>query len=137
MPPLVPPVPLTFRFAAHPASVRLARRAVVRALPAGVGDGVRGDLELIASELVTNACRYGARSPESRVEVTLWPADGHYWVAVSDPGEEGPCRRLPEGEGGRGLLLVDSLAAAWAVRERAVRGFSVVAGLAFERERAE
>ncbi|WP_343244643.1 ATP-binding protein [Streptomyces sp. SID11385] len=89
MSPLVPPVPLTFRFAAHPASARPARRAVVGALPEGVGSGLRGDLELIASELVTNACRYGAGAPESRIEVTLWP---RRWALLA--------RRVRSGRGG-------------------------------------
>lgn len=134
--PDVPLVPSLWRFPAHPASVPRARRTVTEALPRGVRDHLGADMALLASELVTNAIRYGARDPEDDlVEVVLWPADGHYWLAVSDPGTGGADGTLKPGcpgvdaESGRGLLLVDSLAAAWAVVRRPVRGTSVVAGI--------
>jgi two-component sensor histidine kinase len=91
-------------------------------------------LGLLTSELVTNAIRYGA-CPENDdlVELVLWPADGHYWLAVSAPGT-GTCMPAlahpdPDSETGRGLLLVDHLATAWTVRPRPTRGTSVIAGL--------
>ncbi|WP_342673485.1 hypothetical protein [Streptomyces sp. ICBB 8177] len=56
-------------------------------------------------------------------------------MAVSDPGH-GDGRRRPalarpgaDCERGRGLLLVDHLAAAWTVRPRPARGSSAIAGL--------
>jgi anti-sigma regulatory factor (Ser/Thr protein kinase) len=94
------------------------------------------DLALLVSELVTNAVRYGVPDPaEDLVELVLWPADGHYWLAVSDPGDGGargtlkPACPGADAETGRGLLLVDSLAATWGVVPRPTRGTSVVAGL--------
>lgn len=93
----------------------------------------------MTSELVTNAVRYGTRAEEDEsVEVVLWPADGHYWLAFSDPGgarfrAPTPACPGPESETGRGLLLVDSLASAWTVRDRPVRGTSVVAGVPYRR----
>ena len=74
--------------------------------------------------------RYGAR-PED-FELVQWPADGHYWIAVSDPGFGKP--ELPtapdlNAEGGRGLMLVDALSAAWGVVPGRVRGKRMVAGV--------
>ncbi|MEV0850674.1 ATP-binding protein [Streptomyces sp. NPDC049954] len=131
----IPLVPAHWRFPAHPASVRMARRAVADTLPAELWPHLGDDLSLLTSELVTNAVRYGTRAEEDEsVEVVLWPADGHYWLAVSDPGGEHlrapkPACPGPESETGRGLLLVDTLASAWTVRNRPVRGTSVVAGV--------
>ncbi len=88
----------------------------------------------MTSELVTNAIRHGAcREDEDLIELVLWPADGHYWLAVSDPGTGKPVPARPDAdsEGGRGLILVDGLAAAWTVRPRPTRGTSVIAGLSF------
>lgn len=142
--PEIPLVPSLWRFPAHPASVRRARRAVAEALPADLSPELTADLGLVTSELVTNAVRHGSRCEDADlVELVLWPADGHYWLAVSDPGTGGGARagagsgaaaldvdRAAAGEGGRGLVIVDSLAAVWEVRPRAVRGRSVIAGLA-------
>ena len=44
-------------------------------------------------------------------------------------------RPVADSETGRGLILVDHLAAAWTVRRRPVRGTSVIAGLALHRDR--
>jgi anti-sigma regulatory factor (Ser/Thr protein kinase) len=105
-------------------------------LPEGLAPELGADLSLLTSELVTNAIRHGARGADDDVvELVVWRADGHYWLAVSDPGSGAPepARPGPEGENGRGLLLVEGLAAAWAVVPRRGPGKSVVAGLAFGR----
>jgi anti-sigma regulatory factor (Ser/Thr protein kinase) len=136
--PEVPPVPALWRFPAHPASVGRARHAVTRALPKELLPCLNDDLGLLTSELVTNAIRHGAQKEDDLVELVLWPADGHYWLAVSDPGIGGHTPTLTppdaDAETGRGLLLVDHLAAAWAMRPRPVRGTSVVAGLPLHRD---
>ncbi|GGW87444.1 hypothetical protein GCM10010297_05670 [Streptomyces malachitofuscus] len=88
---------------------------------------------LLTSELVTNAIRHGTlREDEDLIELVLWPADDHYWLAVSDPGTGEPELTHPatDSENGRGLLLVDHLATAWTVRPRPTHGTSVIAGLA-------
>ncbi|MBD0737146.1 ATP-binding protein [Streptomyces sp. CBMA29] len=133
--PEIPRLPALWRFPARPESVRRARHAVaeaLEALPCGVEPQLAADLGLVTSELVTNAVRHGARCEEDAViELVLWPADGHYWVAVSDGGAEKPelAEAGPECEGGRGLVLIDALAEVWGVVPRPVRGKSVVAGL--------
>lgn len=134
--PEIPSVPFLWRFPAHPASVSRARQAVAGALPYRLRPHLADDLGLLTSELVTNAIRHGARpEDDDLVELVLWPTDGHYWLAVSDPGTgcaDGtlkPARPSADAETGRGLLLVDALAAAWAAVPRPSRGTSVIAGL--------
>ncbi|TDC05157.1 ATP-binding protein [Streptomyces sp. 8K308] len=132
--PDIPLVPALWQFPAHPASVGRARRAVAQALPRGLRPCLTDDLGLLTSELVTNAIRHGTSQQDERVELVLWPADGHYWLAVSDPGTAAPAHPGADGETGRGLLIVDRLAAAWAVRPRPLHGTSVVAGLPLHRD---
>ncbi|MFE2043772.1 ATP-binding protein [Streptomyces sp. NPDC059477] len=130
--PEIPLVPVHWRFPAHPTSVRRARHAVAKSLPDPVRSHLGDDLGLLTSELVTNAIRHGACwEDEDLIELVLWPADGHYWLAVSDPGtgKLELARPDTDSECGRGLFLVDSLATAWTVRPRPTRGTSVVAGL--------
>ncbi|MFI0895014.1 ATP-binding protein [Streptomyces sp. NPDC020983] len=125
-------MPSLWRFPAHPASVARARQAVAEALPQRLRPCLGGDLRLLTSELLTNAIRHGARPEEDEVvELVLWPADGRYWLAVSEPGNGAPhvTHPAPDAETGRGLLLVDHLATAWTVRPRPTRGTSVIAGL--------
>ncbi|MFD8166596.1 ATP-binding protein [Streptomyces cellulosae] len=84
--------------------------------------------------MVTNAIRHGADGKdENLIEIVLWPADGHYWLAVSDPGTGKPALAHPsaDAENSRGLLLVDYIAAVWTVRSRPTRGISVIAGLSY------
>jgi anti-sigma regulatory factor (Ser/Thr protein kinase) len=130
--PDIPAVPRLWHFPAEPTSVPRARRAVAEALPAGLPSQLRCDLGLVTSELVTNAIRHGADAhADEVVELVLWCADGHYWLAVSDPGEAVPVAvcAAPGAEGGRGLMLVGAYAAAWGVVPRPVCGKAVVAGL--------
>jgi anti-sigma regulatory factor (Ser/Thr protein kinase) len=132
--PAIPAVPSVWRFPAHPASVRRARHAVAEALPCGLRSHLGDDIGLLTSELVTNAIRHGAHpEDEDLIELVLWPADGHYWLAVSDSGTGKPALAHPDAdsETGRGLILVDCLATAWTVRPRPTRGTSVIAGLPF------
>ncbi|MCX4569177.1 ATP-binding protein [Streptomyces griseoincarnatus] len=135
--PEIPLVPIHWRLPAHPTSVRRARHAVIESLPHALRPHLGDDLELLTSELVTNAIRHGAcGKDEELIELVLWPAEGHYWLAVSDPGTGKPelARPSANSENGRGLLLVDHLAAAWTVRPRPTRGTSVVAGLAYRQD---
>lgn len=132
--PEIPLVPAHWHFPAHPTSVRRARHAVAQSLPQVLPPHLGDDLGLLTSELVTNALRHGTCwEDEDLVELVLWPADGHYWLAVSDPGTGKPELDHPDtdSECGRGLLLVDRLATAWTFRPRPTRGTSVIAGLPF------
>ncbi|GGV72146.1 hypothetical protein GCM10010277_84700 [Streptomyces longisporoflavus] len=79
----------------------------------GVCETIRADLQLIVSELATNAVTY-TRSCEITLEITL--TDDEAAVSVAD---HGPHRHLharhaaPDAESGRGLLIVQSLASRW------------------------
>jgi len=134
--PEIPLVPAHWSFPAHPASVRRARHAVAESLPDVLRPQLGYDLGLLTSELFTNAIRHGAcGEDEDLVELVLWPADGHYWLAVSDPGTGKPELAHPgaDSENGRGLILVEGIATAWTVRPRPMRGTSVIAGLSFHK----
>ncbi|MCC9307261.1 ATP-binding protein [Kitasatospora sp. RB6PN24] len=129
---LLPALPRHWRFPAEPASVPRARRALSDALPDHCPAQLAYELRLLATELVTNAVRHGADPDEDElIELSFWIADGHYWLAVSDPSPTRPVlkRPAPDTETGRGLLLVESLSDAWGVKSRPTRGKSVIAGI--------
>lgn len=135
-PPVLPVVPTYWRFPAELASVPRARQAVAEALPRPCGAQLSYEMRLLASELVTNAIRHGARGADSdsdeMIELVFWTADHHHWLAVSDPGSGRPVLTpvaAPDACGGRGLLLVEALSDAWGVVARPTRGKSVVAGI--------
>jgi len=94
-----------------------ARQAVI----AGDGDlpaGVRADLLLLVTELVTNAVRHAGVGPDEslRVELRRWPR--RVRVEVVDPGTDVTqvrARRRRNESGGWGLVLVDQIAARWGV----------------------
>ncbi|MEV8568969.1 ATP-binding protein [Streptomyces sp. NPDC051322] len=72
---------------------------------------------LIISELVTNAVVHTAGD---HVACELRASGGQLRIAIQDQGHTsgGPQLCLaPEGEHGRGLLLVDAVSSAWGVRE--------------------
>ncbi|MEV7870607.1 ATP-binding protein [Streptomyces sp. NPDC088124] len=106
--PEIPLVPARWRFPAHPASVPRARHAAAASLPDVLRSHLGDGLGLLTSELVPNAIRHGACGEDGDlVELVLWPADGHYWLAVSDPGTGKPVLAHPDSdsESGRGLFL--------------------------------
>lgn len=87
---------------------RLARSCAEQA-------GMDGDdLAVVVSELVTNAVRHGA--PPIRIEIAT--CEHCVTVVVADGGLDRPAARVARtvDEGGRGLLLVDLLAAGSGVR---------------------
>ncbi|MCW2497055.1 ATP-binding protein [Jatrophihabitans sp.] len=81
---------------------------------AGLPTSVRDDAELLVSELVTNALRYGRPNIALRLRLDP-PCIG---VAVQDSGDEDV--QLIAGveanaTSGRGLLIVDAVASKWGV----------------------
>lgn len=95
-----------------PRAVPEARRAL-RALLAArdLPEESVGVAELLVSELVTNAVKYG--DPPIWLLLELRPGLVH--ASVSDTSTALPYRRdvTPASEGGRGLLVLDALAGAW------------------------
>ncbi|MCI0384207.1 anti-sigma regulatory factor [Streptomyces sp. CNQ085] len=127
-----------FHLPAIGASVAEARRRVLARLTDwGIGTMIREDVQLVVSELFTNAVRH---TDSERVDCELRVTDARLRLTVTDQGG-GPAGRPAgvrpetggaEGENGRGLLLVSALADAWGVRPCADgRGHTVWAELGF------
>ncbi|GAA4699234.1 hypothetical protein GCM10023215_42160 [Pseudonocardia yuanmonensis] len=109
-------VDATWSFPPEPEMVGRARRAVDRRLAAWAYPGDAEDVALVVNELVANAVEH-AKTPFT-LTVTL-DRDG-LRIVVGDRSPLPPVLR-PQDPGaarGRGLQLVDSLAAEWAVVDR-------------------
>jgi anti-sigma regulatory factor (Ser/Thr protein kinase) len=98
-----------------------------RAIRSAVGnipalDELRGDLMLVASELVTNAVIHSGGAGQDPVRVTIWASPGHALISVLDPGISGqaaePTRFDDDAPGGWGLQIVDQLAIRWGTERR-------------------
>ncbi|MYS91642.1 MULTISPECIES: ATP-binding SpoIIE family protein phosphatase [Streptomyces] len=114
---------------ADPAAVARARSGAIRQLSSwGLGD-LDFITELVVSELVTNAIRYGR--PPIRLRLIR---DQSLLCEVSDAGSTTPHLRRARAfdEGGRGLLLVAQLAERWGTRH-ARQGKTVWAELGEEK----
>jgi anti-sigma regulatory factor (Ser/Thr protein kinase) len=96
----------------RPDAAREARREVRDFCQSRPPDLI-GDAELVASELVTNAFLHG--SGEIRLKLRL--VTGGVRVAVADEGPGGPrvVEAASERRHGRGIALVDRVAASWGV----------------------
>ncbi|MFF0080900.1 ATP-binding protein [Streptomyces canus] len=120
----------SFRLPRYPASVGLARRRARDHLADwghGPGDPALSDAVLLVSEPATNVVRHGPLlEREFEVAVTAL-ADGSCLIEVSDEGRLEPRLRVVGAweETGRGLQLVESLAAAWGVWSRGRHGKTV------------
>jgi anti-sigma regulatory factor (Ser/Thr protein kinase) len=104
-------------FQGHASAVSQARRFVAGVL----GDGFPGrdEVLLLVSEIAANAVRHSASGDGGEFEVAVSVAGGLVRVEVGDQGgaseprltdEDGPADALT---GGRGLRIVDALAAKW------------------------
>ncbi|MET8676578.1 ATP-binding protein [Streptomyces sp. NPDC004647] len=107
-----------FQFPALRTSVAEARRRVLEQLYEwGVGRECRDSAELVVSELVTNAV---CHTDSEKIGCELRFIGARLRVEVADQGcaatAPHPGSGDLDGEGGRGLLLVDALSHAWGVR---------------------
>ena len=111
--------PLVFqlRLPSHPISVSVARH-LVRSLRPYLPEERSDRLELILSEVVTNAVRHGSTGPDDVVEVELSASSDALAGSVRDQGPPftppGPPTDI-EQIGGFGLHIVAQLAESWAV----------------------
>jgi anti-sigma regulatory factor (Ser/Thr protein kinase) len=107
--------------ASTPAAVSQARKMLARQLQAWELDEVIDDLQIVASELVTNAIRYGT----SPVDLCLSLVPGgnlRLEVADSNVTDVPAPRAATDSEpNGRGMPLIDALAADWGVEIRGDR----------------
>ncbi|MEU3264390.1 ATP-binding protein [Streptomyces bacillaris] len=115
-------VPRQAIYSAEPESVRPARRYVREAAAyqePSIEEDVLDTLELLASELVTNAVRYGSE-PGDSFKVTVAAEPGKCRLEVHDTRRRAPRLRPPADQRtrGRGLHLVEALASRWGVAER-------------------
>jgi anti-sigma regulatory factor (Ser/Thr protein kinase) len=93
-----------------------ARRAIEEHFAAAVDAATLASVELLTTELVSNAVRHGGADEEHLVVVHLALAPDCLRVEVCDPGagfEPGPPQ--PYGEGGYGLFLVSEVSTRWGV----------------------
>ncbi|MBW8485588.1 ATP-binding protein [Actinomadura parmotrematis] len=101
-----------------PASARDFARATLAGWDA---DGPADDVVTVVSELVTNALRHGLRDQQGAasgpIQLVLLAHPRRLVVTVSDPSARTPEPVSPAAEefdeGGRGLLVIGALAAAW------------------------
>jgi serine/threonine-protein kinase RsbW len=110
------------RFSSTLETPTLARRQLDRWLPAWLGDGDRGALRLLVSELVTNCVRHAKVSADAPVELAMRVAGRTIRIEVHDGGTgfTPPGHPKPRGaDGGYGLYLVERLASRWGVDTRA------------------
>ncbi len=101
------------RAASGPEVVGAARALVRSVLDLWECDDPDGAGALLTSEIVTNAIRHA--DGVLAVQLDLSIVDGLVRVAVEDPNSERPVLRSPAAGaiGGRGLMLVEALAARW------------------------
>jgi anti-sigma regulatory factor (Ser/Thr protein kinase) len=95
------------RLCCDPVEVGRAREVARIALPRwGIAEHI-GLVELIVSELVSNAVRHG----EGPIEVRVSYACGDLWTEVHDQGQGRPVRQhaTTDDEQGRGLELLEGL----------------------------
>jgi anti-sigma regulatory factor (Ser/Thr protein kinase) len=109
----------TRTFEHAPESVAMARRfalEVLRGAPAEMLETVG----LMVSELASNCVRHAG----SRFDLSIILTAGELRVEATDRGGGEPCLRSPEPTDptGRGLFIVDTLAAAWGVEYRDASG---------------
>lgn len=103
---------------ATPEAVPAARHALGELTE--VDAPTRNVVELLTSELVTNAVRHGSSDPHESILVAAECLDGTVHVKVCDEGGLGFVERPADGgelmePGGNGLVLLDTLATRWGV----------------------
>lgn len=109
---------------------RLARNAFD--LVEGI-DGVRDDVRLVVSELVSNAVKHSGCAADDLIQVHASRRDGILTLSVTDRGVSGDMTSIrlqgAEGRGGRGLPIVQALTSRWGTERTPGKCFLVWAEL--------
>jgi anti-sigma regulatory factor (Ser/Thr protein kinase) len=115
---------LDLRGSSAPVLVQV-RRWTARTLDR-VDDAQLGDVQIVVTELVTNAYDHGGGPSEIRMSYAPRPC--RVRVEVDDGCPDHPVVASPSltAPGGRGMLIVDKLTAAWGVREHRETGGKTV-----------
>jgi anti-sigma regulatory factor (Ser/Thr protein kinase) len=96
-----------------PCAPSIARREVEKVRPS-VDDGMLRDAQLLVSEVVTNSVKHSGSDDPIRLRV--WARRSGLKVEVADGGfgfEAAEPSVRDEAEGGRGLMILDTLADRW------------------------
>jgi serine/threonine-protein kinase RsbW len=96
-------------------------RAAIAAMTSGLLAEAASDVELLTSEVVSNAVKHARLSPSDEI-IVRFVMDGYVRVEVMDPGppfdaqptRPNLARRDPDSSGW-GLLIVDAVATSWGV----------------------
>ncbi|MFD8550170.1 ATP-binding protein [Streptomyces fradiae] len=115
-------------FPANLSEVPRARRELHELMCRSGLSSIADDVALGAHELMANAVEHGCRSQSAgKFTVKASYLRGRVRVEVHDASDDWPRLGSMSGdrEGGRGLILVDALAAAWGVQPGAGRGKTV------------
>jgi len=112
----------TRTFEHAPESVTMARRFAIEALRGAPVEMLEA-VGLMVSELASNCVRH----TDSQFDLSIMLTAREIRVEATDHGGGEPCLRSPEPTDptGRGLLIVDRLAAAWGVEHRDASGKTV------------
>jgi anti-sigma regulatory factor (Ser/Thr protein kinase) len=99
-------------------SLALLRNRIEAALP-GLGTQAVGDIQVVATELVTNAYLHG--QPPVRFELVATAEGAVLRMEVTDTGPGTPRTEHPDVDTfhGRGLLLISKIATSWGVTRTA------------------
>ncbi|MFE5160015.1 ATP-binding protein [Streptomyces sp. NPDC056697] len=113
--------------AADKALVAEVRHSVRASLTSWDADEIADDMAVVASELASNALKHAGGEATVRLRLT----EGQALLEVDDGSARPPVPRRvgADIEEGRGLLLVQALAADWGWRQRASGGKTVWASL--------
>lgn len=101
-------------------NVAAARGALLETLTQWGLDGLSDSAVLVLSELFTNAVRHAHVPTGREIETRFRLIRDHVRIEVHDASDEKPVRGPTdvESSGGRGLLLVETLADSWDVEPR-------------------
>jgi anti-sigma regulatory factor (Ser/Thr protein kinase) len=99
---------------------RLARAAVA-SVSSELPEAAMADVELLASEIVSNALKHGNLDARQEIVMRI-ETDGRIRVEVADraPPFEAEPREPRPGSNGWGLYLVDTIATSWGVEPNGV-----------------
>jgi anti-sigma regulatory factor (Ser/Thr protein kinase) len=103
----------------EPTAPRIARHRIAALQPV-VPDDVVHDVQMVVSELVTNAVVHAGLGLGDHVELDLHTRPGGVEVMLHYPGHRGfelTLPLVPGGSSGLGLFLVDQIASRWSVIE--------------------
>lgn len=107
-----------FRFEGGESAPRLARHAVRERLDGWLDEESAYDIQVVVSEVVSNAVRHGGARGSDAVRVLLTLAPDRVRVEVEDPGPGFTPPERPEPRpsgGGRGLVLLERMTSRWGV----------------------